>query len=157
MGLPFQLRVIYFGMKKHRSKCLFRPPPSRRRFPNPTSSYHSARPSNSLLWYVPSSRYTWSSAPILFLQKQIKRHHHHLVTVGVWSPRLLTALMGTGLTQRRAPGEVDDESFICSRACSCRNKNRSTCPGNRNGNPLDCERGVVRHVRGRWTRERSAQ
>jgi len=29
-------------------------------------------PLNSLLWYVPSSRYTWSSAPILFLQEQIK-------------------------------------------------------------------------------------
>jgi hypothetical protein len=31
------------------------------------------RPLNSLLWYVPSSRYIWSSAPIfLFLQEQIK-------------------------------------------------------------------------------------
>jgi hypothetical protein len=29
-------------------------------------------PLNSLLWYVPSSRYIWSSAPILFLQEQIK-------------------------------------------------------------------------------------
>jgi len=29
-------------------------------------------PRNSLLWYVPSSRYIWSSAPILFLQEQIK-------------------------------------------------------------------------------------
>ena len=29
-------------------------------------------PLNSLLWYVPSSSYTWSSAPILFLQEQIK-------------------------------------------------------------------------------------
>jgi hypothetical protein len=29
-------------------------------------------PLNSLLWYVPSSRYTWSSAPILFLQEPIK-------------------------------------------------------------------------------------
>ena len=27
---------------------------------------------HSLLWYVPSSRYIWSSAPILFLQEQIK-------------------------------------------------------------------------------------
>ena len=26
----------------------------------------------SLLWYVPPSRYIWSSAPILFLQEQIK-------------------------------------------------------------------------------------
>jgi hypothetical protein len=29
-------------------------------------------PLNSLLWYVPSSRYIWSSAPILNLQEQIK-------------------------------------------------------------------------------------
>jgi hypothetical protein len=29
-------------------------------------------PLNSLLWYVPSSRYIWSSAPTLFLQEQIK-------------------------------------------------------------------------------------
>jgi hypothetical protein len=29
-------------------------------------------PLNSLLWYVPSSRYIWSSAPILFPQEQIK-------------------------------------------------------------------------------------
>jgi hypothetical protein len=29
-------------------------------------------PLNSLLWYAPSSRYIWSSAPILFLQEQIK-------------------------------------------------------------------------------------
>ena len=30
-------------------------------------------PLNSLLWYVPSSRYIWSSAPLfLFLQEQIK-------------------------------------------------------------------------------------
>jgi hypothetical protein len=29
-------------------------------------------PLNSLLWYVPSSRYIWSSDPILFLQEQIK-------------------------------------------------------------------------------------
>ena len=29
-------------------------------------------PLNNLLWYVPSSRYIWSSAPILFLQEQIK-------------------------------------------------------------------------------------
>jgi hypothetical protein len=29
-------------------------------------------PLNSLLWYVPSSRYTWSSAPNLFLPEQIK-------------------------------------------------------------------------------------
>ena len=29
-------------------------------------------PLNSLLWYVPSSRYIRSSAPILFLQEQIK-------------------------------------------------------------------------------------
>jgi hypothetical protein len=29
-------------------------------------------PLNSLLWYVPSSRYTWGSAPILFLHEQIK-------------------------------------------------------------------------------------
>jgi hypothetical protein len=29
-------------------------------------------PLNSLLWYVPSSRYIWSSAPILFLQEQMK-------------------------------------------------------------------------------------
>ncbi len=29
-------------------------------------------PPNSLLWYVPSSRYTWSCAPILFPQEQIK-------------------------------------------------------------------------------------
>jgi hypothetical protein len=30
-------------------------------------------PLNSLLWYVPSSRYIWSLAPIfLFLQEQIK-------------------------------------------------------------------------------------
>ena len=30
-------------------------------------------PLNSLLWYVPSSRYIWSSAPIFcFLQEQIK-------------------------------------------------------------------------------------
>ena len=29
-------------------------------------------PLNSLVWYVPSSRYIWSSAPILFLQQQIK-------------------------------------------------------------------------------------
>jgi hypothetical protein len=27
---------------------------------------------NSFLWYVPSSRYIWTSAPILFLQEQIK-------------------------------------------------------------------------------------
>jgi hypothetical protein len=29
-------------------------------------------PLNSLSWYVPSSRYIWSSSPILFLQEQIK-------------------------------------------------------------------------------------
>jgi hypothetical protein len=29
-------------------------------------------PLNSLLWYVPSSRYILSLAPILFLQEQIK-------------------------------------------------------------------------------------
>ena len=29
-------------------------------------------PLSSLLWYVPSSRCIWSSAPILFLQEQIK-------------------------------------------------------------------------------------
>ena len=29
-------------------------------------------PLNSLLWYVPSSRYIWSSAPTLFLQEQIE-------------------------------------------------------------------------------------
>ena len=29
-------------------------------------------PLNSLLWYVPSSRCIWSSAPVLFLQEQIK-------------------------------------------------------------------------------------
>ena len=29
-------------------------------------------PLNSLLWYVPSSRYIWSSASILFLSEQIK-------------------------------------------------------------------------------------
>jgi hypothetical protein len=29
-------------------------------------------PLNNLLWYVPSSRYIWRSAPILFLQEQIK-------------------------------------------------------------------------------------
>jgi hypothetical protein len=29
-------------------------------------------PLSSLSWYVPSSRYIWSSAPILFLQEQIK-------------------------------------------------------------------------------------
>jgi hypothetical protein len=29
-------------------------------------------PLNSLLWYVTSSRYIWNSAPILFLQEQLK-------------------------------------------------------------------------------------
>jgi hypothetical protein len=29
-------------------------------------------PLNSLLWYVPSYRYTWSLAPVLVLQEQIK-------------------------------------------------------------------------------------
>jgi hypothetical protein len=33
-------------------------------------------PLNSLLWYVPSSRCLWCSAPVLFLQEQIKDHHH---------------------------------------------------------------------------------
>jgi hypothetical protein len=36
-------------------------------------------PLNSLLWYVPSSRYIWSSVAILFLQEQIKDNHHHLL------------------------------------------------------------------------------
>jgi hypothetical protein len=29
-------------------------------------------PLNSLLWYIPSSRYVWNSALILFLQEEIK-------------------------------------------------------------------------------------
>jgi hypothetical protein len=36
------------------------------------SAMSALGPVNSLLWYVPSSRYIWSSAPILFLQEQIR-------------------------------------------------------------------------------------
>ena len=34
-------------------------------------------PLNSLLWYVPSSRYVWSSVSIFCFCKNNKRHHHH--------------------------------------------------------------------------------
>ena len=37
-------------------------------------------PLNSLLWYVPFSRYTWSSFPIWFLQDQIKSLKDIIIT-----------------------------------------------------------------------------
>jgi hypothetical protein len=38
---------------------------------------HNTYPLISLLWYVPSSRYIWSSAPFFFSARTNKRHHHH--------------------------------------------------------------------------------
>ncbi len=35
-------------------------------------------PLNSLLWYVPSSRYIWSSAPLFVSARTNKRHHHQV-------------------------------------------------------------------------------
>ena len=51
------------------------PPPSQSQGQVPITEQNLSLvlgPLNSLLWYVPSSRYIWSSAPILFLQEQTK-------------------------------------------------------------------------------------
>ena len=50
--------------EERRTSCRQQPAP-------PPRDAAKMSPLNILLWYVPSSRYIWSSAPILFLQEQI--------------------------------------------------------------------------------------
>jgi hypothetical protein len=67
-------------------------------------------PLNNRLWYVPSSRYTWSSAPILFLQEQIKE----IIIRGIWSLRVKEA-KGRAGTVRSNRGRVTP--FIAVSTC----------------------------------------
>jgi len=50
-----------------------------------------------LLWYVPTSRYTWSSAPILFLQEQRK----DIIIISIALDRAKGQQQGTNNKQQR--------------------------------------------------------
>jgi hypothetical protein len=107
-------------------------------------------PLNSLLWYVPSSRYIWSSLLFFVSARTNKRHHHHqqvpplLRSVGcpVWtgtgpyrSPVQLVQLQpGTGADRRPVP--------VCTRTGLHRNRYHRT--------PVS---GAARSVRGPCGRE----
>ena len=69
-------------------------------------------PLNSLVWYVHSSRYIWSLAPIFCFYKNNKRHHHSWIVCGIvaapvhapsHAPLLLPLLLSHNIPLPRIP------------------------------------------------------
>ena len=88
-------------------------------------------PLNSLLSYVPSSRYIWSSAPILFLQEQTKDIIIYLGLKSIVSFEYVSILKALKAVSKMQAGQVGASKRSPSlplRCRQCRTRGRDLAP-----------------------------